>query len=860
MILYRYVIKEHIFPFLASLSIIVFYFIMQWAIMLLNKIVSKGLDPRVVLEIFLIQLGWIIALAIPMAILTSSLWVFGRMSGDNEITSIKASGQSLFPLLLPVFSAAAVFTVLMVFFNDLILPDSNHRAANLQSDISRKRPAAFVEPKVLISDFSGYSIYTEDVNARTGDMRGIRIFCNLPGQDPSTTVAARGAIKMTSDQQYLELTLYDGETHSLSRKNGTDYFLGRFGKQVVFIKNVDSKFDRTNSSYRGEREMSSQAMLEAVGRLESENKSSLAEYTRFMDSLSKQLQRLDTGAALSTADTATNDSTSPAATFTQWAASLKSTTAPALAKARESRDIAEQVSRRVNSNKTMISQYMVEVHKKYSIPLACLIFVLIGAPLGIMARRGGLLVGGLYSILFFIMYWAFLIGGESLGDKRVVSPAVAMWSGNAVIGLCGIVLLILMLRETTIRFGWLVAFWKKNAAMAGHLAENPVFRFVALCIKLPKWLLKRSIGTLPMYLITLFSGWVVGIFCGLIAIFVVIDYVSNLRLFEQATALEIALYYLYFLPWIIQVTFPLVLLLASMASLGILAKHSELIAMKSAGISIRQLTMPLLLLGLLLSIVMFYTGEKLIPVGNFKKKELLDSFKEPPGSPLRQHRVVKGKAGLREFRRNFFYFGDRNTVYVFSEFGTHPQLARGIWRETFDTSRIIERIQADNMVHDSTGWRFIRGTIRTFGAEGAVTTSFDTLRDPLLKAEPFDMVARIKSIEEMSYWELKGYIEAAQRRGENVRNYLGELEFKIALPFMNFIVILLGVAITARAGRKGVAMLVGIGLALAFTFWLMSRFAIVFAQNGHLPIMVGAWIGNVVFFALGLVLFRKASR
>ena len=64
-----------------------------------------------VLEIFLIQLGWIIALAIPMAILTASLWVFGRMSGDNEITSIKASGQSLFPLLLPVFAAAAVFTV-----------------------------------------------------------------------------------------------------------------------------------------------------------------------------------------------------------------------------------------------------------------------------------------------------------------------------------------------------------------------------------------------------------------------------------------------------------------------------------------------------------------------------------------------------------------------------------------------------------------------------------------------------------------------------------------------------------------------------------------------------------------------------
>jgi lipopolysaccharide export system permease protein len=297
-----------------------------------------------------------------------------------------------------------------------------------------------------------------------------------------------------------------------------------------------------------------------------------------------------------------------------------------------------------------------------------------------------------------------------------------------------------------------------------------------------------------------------------------------------------------------------------MFAIGKLAKHSELIAMKSAGISIRQLTVPLLGLGILLSLGTFYAGEELIPVGNLLRKELVDSFKEPPGSPLRLHGSAKSKSDLREFRRNFFYFGNRNTMYVFQEFGTHPQMARGIWRESFDTSSITERIQAESMVHDSTGWRFIRGMIRNFGPEGAVTVPFDTLRDTILKSEPIDMVARIKSIEEMSYWELQGYIDAAKRRGEDVRKYLGELEFKIALPFMNFIVILLGVAITARAGRKGVAMLIGLGLGLAFAFFLISKFAIVFAQNGHLPTMVGAWIGNAIFLVLGLFLYRKASR
>ena len=98
MILYRYIIKEHIFPFFASLSIIVFLFLMQWAVVLLDRIISKGLDPKVVLEIFVIQLGWIIALAIPMAILTATLMTFGQMAGDNEIMAIKASGsRSLWP-------------------------------------------------------------------------------------------------------------------------------------------------------------------------------------------------------------------------------------------------------------------------------------------------------------------------------------------------------------------------------------------------------------------------------------------------------------------------------------------------------------------------------------------------------------------------------------------------------------------------------------------------------------------------------------------------------------------------------------------------------------------------------------------
>jgi lipopolysaccharide export system permease protein len=164
------------------------------------------------------------------------------------------------------------------------------------------------------------------------------------------------------------------------------------------------------------------------------------------------------------------------------------------------------------------------------------------------------------------------------------------------------------------------------------------------------------------------------------------------------------------------------------------------------------------------------------------------------------------------------------------------------------------------MIFDSTGWRFVNGKIRDFSDSLPTIITFDTLRDSVLTAAPAEMVARIKDKAEMSYWELNKFMENAKKRGEKVEKYQGELEFKIALPFMNFIVILLGIAITARTGKKGGAVLFGIGLAMVITYWLLSRFAIVFAQNGHMPTLLGAWIGNIIFFLIGLILYRKAAR
>ncbi|MCL2690028.1 MAG: LptF/LptG family permease [Chitinispirillia bacterium] len=855
MLLYRYVIKEHIFPFLASLCVIVFLFVMQQAILLLDRIVSKNVDPFVVLEVFLIQLGWILALAIPMAILCATLMTFGRMAADNEITAIKASGRSMHTLMIPVVSASFVLMVSLAFFHDLILPEANHHAANLLGDISRKRPAAFIEPGVLIRDFPNYTMQVEEVNARSGALKGIRILSNDPNQDPSVTAAASGSISMSADEQYLQLFLYDGETHSRSRANKKEYLVARFAKQVFYIKNIDTGLERTKSAYRSDREKTNAMMLQDVKELRASTDEIFLQFTSSLDSIREFILRAD---SLSLSDTALSVSSYETAAFDDWSKRFRRNSHRIVNQVKIEQNTTERVIRRKETNDTQIAQYMVEVHKKFAIPAACVIFILIGAPLGIMAKRGGLAVGASYSVFFFIIYWAFLITGENLGDKMIVSPFVGMWSGNIFLILCGVILTILMLRETTFNFGFIKNIFGKNNRVFGVLTRSWLWKLPGVLFKLPYIFLRVLIKRLPTYLIGIFTGYTIGLLLAIIVIFVTVDYVGNLKKFEQANYTQIALFYYYYLPWITQTVLPIVLLLSSMFTLGRLSKSSEITAMKAAGINIKQLTSPLLLLGLLISLGSFYGGEQIIPKANEQRRELQASFGKKP-QPA-QTEAPQGSA-IREYRKNFFYFADPQTMYLYDEFCTNPQYARGVKRYTFKKDGLVEFIEAPEAVYsDSGGWQFVNGQVRTFSDSAIYVENFTLLADTKLSDPPPQLVKRVRSKEEMSYWELSTYIEAAKKRGEPVNKFMAELEFKLALPFMNFIVILLGAAITARTSRRGGGpALFGIGLLMTFAYWILSRFTLVFAQNGHLPIVVGAWSCNVIFLFIGLVLYRKAA-
>ena len=858
MILYRYIIKEHTLPFLYSMGIIIFIFTMQIAVQMLDKIISKGLAMSVVLEIFVIQLGWIVALAIPMSILTAALMAFGKMSADNEIMAVKATGQNLTFLITPVFLAACIFTVLNIFFNDMILPDANHRAANLLSDISRKRPAVLIEPGILIRDYPNYALWVKKVNPQTGVLKTVRIFSDVPGEDPSTTVAESGEVKLTHDEKHLELTLYNGETHRVNAKNKKEYFVGQFKRQVIFLQNPDTELRRTSSEYRSDREMSSKMMLDQIGGYKKTRESYFQEHNARIVKLISRVHALDSlslkahpGHA-ARPDTVRPDSLK---SFAAWAAGFGPAGAPALSEAKKEQSSSGHLLSRIKFQDAQISSYMVEVHKKFSLPIACIVFVLIGAPLGIMAKRGGIAVGASYSVFFFIVYWALLIGGEALADKCVISPFMAMWSGNILIGSCAVVLLVMMKRETKfISIAPFIKLWNwffRKKAVDRLRGRGKITEGIRALGNVPYFFVRLVAGILPTYLIRKFVGWLIGFLLGITVIFVVVDYVSNLGRFENASLYEIALFYWYYLPWLIQIILPMVILLATMSSIGSMTRWNELTAMKTAGMNVRQLSAPLLILGIGLAFGGFYIGEKILPRANVLRRELTENM----GKDKAQKKGAT-PAG-QEYRRDFYYFGNEHTIYFFKEFRTGQAKASSVWRETYAGNGISRKIIADGAEYKNGSWAFIKGTDRSFDKTSSTVLTFDTLSDTILRVSPKDMVVQIKSPEEMSYWELNDFADKTRRRGEDVSRYKAQLYFKIALPVMNFIVILLGISISARAGRKGDAVLFGIGLLLMFSYWIISQFSLAFAQNGQIPALLGAWLGNILFSIIAIFLYAR---
>ena len=143
---------------------------------ILDNVLSKGLPWGTVLEIFALNLAWMLSLSIPMAVLVACLMAFGRLSGDQEITAVKAAGVSPLSLMRPVLLVALLISELLILFNNWVLPEANHRSVELMTAVSRKKPHAFIDAGKLVTEFPGVQLWVSRIDPVSGTLYGVEIF------------------------------------------------------------------------------------------------------------------------------------------------------------------------------------------------------------------------------------------------------------------------------------------------------------------------------------------------------------------------------------------------------------------------------------------------------------------------------------------------------------------------------------------------------------------------------------------------------------------------------------------------------------------------------------------------------------
>ncbi|MGB8657351.1 MAG: LptF/LptG family permease [Candidatus Zixiibacteriota bacterium] len=448
-ILYRYVIREHVGPFFFGLAVIMFVLVMDFILEVLNMIIGKGLNAFVILQVFGLNLAWMLALAIPMAVLVSTLMAFGRLSQDNEITALRASGVSIYRLVLPALAASILLTGAMIVFNDRALPELNHQARLLMTDIHQKRPTWNLKENVFINEIPDYHILIKKIDPHSSDVWGVTIYDVKDRRIPRTIIAEKGKVEFSPDGNTLIFELYNGEIHETDENQPSQYRKVNFDKQVIYIHDLENRLVRTQSDYRTDREKTSTQMLNDIREVEVNVIASQEQIAKIISSAWDRAKgsKDQVGAPQSNQSRLVNDLL------------------------QQNQNTLNQISgeqQNIDNQRRYQNSLMVEVYKKYALAAACLVFVLVGAPLGIMARKGGVAVGLGLSLGFFVLYWAFLIGGEELADRGLIPAFWAMWSANIVIGGAGTYILVKSAKETKfISWKWTEKFVPKRFRVQG---------------------------------------------------------------------------------------------------------------------------------------------------------------------------------------------------------------------------------------------------------------------------------------------------------------------------------------------------------------------------------------------------------
>ncbi len=410
---------------------------MQFLWKYIDDLIGKGLDIGQVSELMIYSIARFVPLALPIAVLISSVMVLGKLGENYELAALQSSGISLISIMKPIFILIVLISISSFLFSNYVMPIANFKGGSLLYDIKKKKPAINIKEGIFYNDIDGFSIKIGSKN--DGILNNILIYDHKENLGNKKVISAKsGKMKITDDEKYMELYLYDGNSYiEIENNNNKKKSINRkISFQKDLIRFDLSSFNMKNSEmlYKGHYAMLNNTQLSySIDSLNNKliDKENLIKVRVTENYKYNKTNKVDSVISL---DKLNN----------------KRINETAINKLRILKSVSKSNSDDLNYKKTIIAKHKIEWHRKISLAFACIIMFLIGAPLGSIIRKGGFSVPLLVSILLFVVYYVISISGEKTAKDLSASPLEGMWISNFVFIPISLILISLALRNSRI--------------------------------------------------------------------------------------------------------------------------------------------------------------------------------------------------------------------------------------------------------------------------------------------------------------------------------------------------------------------------------------------------------------------------
>jgi len=803
-ILTRYILKEMVSPTLLGFIFYTSIILMQRLFDMAGMIIRRSLSAGAVGKLLLFSLPHIIVLTVPMSLLFGIMIAVGRLSADSEIVAMRALGQSTRTIYRPVFLFSLAVFALNLYLINSVMPRGNQQFVALRAEIMTSSAEKAIKPRIFYDQYPNLMIYVNDVDPATGMWKGVFVADSRADESRDIVqpqAADSGSAPPTQEDASVAALAQHGSgqriivarSGNLSvEKPSKEVWMNLFGAEThLWDPSRPERYDHTRNDTQ-------RILLPTNG----------GDFA--VSQITKSFREMTLGELL------------------QQDRELQ-----------RSKDAEDRIAR---------NMARVEIHKKFAIPFACIAFGVLGLPLGITNRRGGKSSGFSLSVLIILFYYVMLNNGEQLAATGRIPPAIGMWSANIILLALGIYLLGRVDRDisSTRADGSLLA--RAFRAIRSKLSRRKTGA-AAVAGEEPGLLSRLDItfpNIIDRYILREFLKILALVLVSVIALFMIVDYneiASDIR--KHGASLDTILtYYRFQVFYVLNWTLPISVLVGTLVTFGILSKNNEITAIKSGGVSLYRIAVPILAVAAVISIFAYLILDFVLPYSNQRASEMKSRIEGKPVTVASEQKLWY--LGKGRYIINFLsYDKARRELSQVQVFEFHPSEFRM-------TRRVYARVARWN----GSAWAFADGWMRSFGDDGKSTYTPITSPLPLFYPEtPEDFASEVKPPDQMTFAQLRRYIATIRDSGYAAEELMVKLYAKTSWPVISIVMVLIALPFAFRMGKRGALYGVGIALILGIFYWMIYAVFTKFGEVGNLPPLLSAWSANILFALAAMYLF-----